>query len=271
VDATTFVRRDFAAMGIEPPVASVFATSNTFMETHKHHKVKFINWIMVILLLAILLAGIVGATYWVLTTPQFTIAKIHIGGEVKRTTTTAIQDTLTRQITGNFFVLNLNTIQQALETLPWIAEAHIRRVWPLTLDVWLRERDPLAKWGDNSLVTNDGIIFTPDAASIPPDLIHLYAPNNTVIEVINNYLWLNTRLINTGLRISKLTLSERHAWYVDFANGLHLSIGVRDFPKRIDKFLKYLADLPQPEALAEVDLRYPNGFTAKWQPQGSTP
>jgi len=89
--------------------------------------------------------------------------------------------------------------------------------------------------------------------------------------VLTNYRWLKERFAAKGLEISKLVLSDRRAWYIDLTSGLHLSVGTQKLTERIEKFLQYLPKLPQPEVLEQIDLRYANGFAARWQPQASTP
>jgi cell division protein FtsQ len=115
------------------------------------------------------------------------------------------------------------------------------------------------------LVSQQGVIFTPSPQSIPAGLTYLQGPNGSVQQVIKHYRWLQQQLAQHKLSIARLILSDRHAWYVDLTNGLRLSLGTKDIEGRIKRFLSYLPQLPQPEALAQIDLRYINGFAAKWQ------
>lgn len=264
MNTTESVMRSVVAVG-EPPLSTLSATINVGIGTKRHYVMEIINWIIAILILSLLLVGNGLVIHWILTTDQFSIAKVRIEGEIKHTKSSAIQDALTQQMNGNFFVLNLEKIRSSLESLPWIAEAHVRRVWPLALNLWLQERAALARWGDNSLISPDGKVFTPDAASIPAGLVFLHGPAGSEVEVLDIYHWLKERFAVHGLPILKLVLSNRRAWYVDLSTGLHLSVGKDHLKKRVDNFLKYLSKLPQPEALEQVDLRYANGFTARWR------
>lgn len=267
---TESVMRTVVAVGMDLPASSTDGIFNPEIN-HSSYAIDFFNWIMAILLFGVLLAGNGWIIHWVIYTDQFAIAKVRIEGEIKNVAPAMIQNTLTQQITDNFFILDIDKVRSSLETLPWIAEAYIRRVWPLTLVIWLREREALAHWGEHSLVSPEGVVFTPEPKSIPANLIYLQGPDGSTNEVISNYRWLKERFAVKGLQISKLTLSDRRAWYIDLTSGLRLSVGSQKFTERVERFLKYLSRLPQPEALEQIDLRYPNGFTARWKSLVSTP
>lgn len=224
-----------------------------------------IRWPLATLLFGMLIYGGWYAVNWLLTAERFGITHVQVEGDVRHTSQKLLQDVLSEQIKKNFFAINLDAVRASLEGLPWIEEARVRRLWPLTLVVWVRERESLAHWGASSLVSPRGVIFTPDPASIPPKLIHLQGPEGSAVYVIGRYRWLQERLTKIGLQIATLHLSERHAWHLECTNGLQLYFGTTDLEKRAERLLRYLPQLPQPEALKHVDLRYNNGFAVSWR------
>lgn len=256
--------RTVVATDLKPP-SNAKRTGNTAKAPLLRHGSGLIRWLLSLLLLSLLLGGGIWTTQWFLTTQQFKVAKVRIEGQVHHTGPSILESVIVKQITGNFFAVDLGLIRNAVENLPWIAEAYVRRVWPLTLVVWVREHEVLAHWGKDTLVSQQGVIFTPNPQSIPAGLTYLQGPDSSVQYVINHYRWLQQQLAQHKLGIARLILSDRHAWYVDLTNGLRLSLGTKDIEGRIKRFLSYLPQLPQPEALAQIDLRYINGFAAKWQ------
>jgi len=66
-------------------------------------------------------------------------------------------------------------IKQKVESLPWVRYADIRREWPNTLVVKVKEHIPVMRWKDKEWVTSTGkVIDLPDDIRIPR-VISLYA------------------------------------------------------------------------------------------------
>lgn len=254
------------------------------------HRLRLARWIVALMVCGLLAGGGAWLIAWVRAPQHLALARVRIEGEVHHTSRALLQHTLAQQVVGNFFALDLAVIRRALEALPWIAHVSVRRVWPLTLVVQVREHEALAHWGERSLVSPEGVIFTPNAESVPNGLVQLQGPEGSASEVIKCYRWLQRRLAPSG--VTRLALSARHAWSLDIKlviaacqdqtlevcsasspadeqvaqpRGLHLSLGTQDLEARVERFLHYLPRLPQPEDLEQVDLRYSNGFAARWR------
>jgi cell division protein FtsQ len=225
-------------------------------------------------LLAMLLFGLLGglglwAGSWLLGPQHMTLTRVRVDGQVRHTSRETLRRTLAKCAKGSFFALDLTSIRKTLEALPWVAQASVRRVWPLTLVVRLREREALAHWGDKDLVSPSGEVFTPDSASMPPGLILLQGPTGTAREMVERYRWIQAHLAAHGLEPVRLELSARRAWYLDLKGGMHLSLGTQDLEERLERFLDYLPRLPQLQQIEQVDLRYTNGFAVRWREQAT--
>ncbi len=240
-------------------------TKHTVKKATAWRGIKYIQWLFSLLLLSVLLGGGFWAIRWILTTNQFAIAKIRFEGEIRHTNPALLQNIIAKQMktTRNFFAINLGLIRRSIEKLPWVTEVHVRRVWPLTVIVWIREHEALARWGQNKLVSQQGVVFTPGPKTIPQGLPYLEGPDHHVPKVIEYYKWLNQQLTRHKLHITKLRLSTRHAWYVALSNGLVLYLGTKTIQMRVKRFLRYFPKLLQPQTLVYIDLRYVNGFAVK--------
>src|SRR5678816_2292351 len=53
----------------------------------------------------------------------------------------------------------IDELRAALEQVPWVRRAAVRRVWPDRLEVSLEEQVPLARWGAEALVNTYGERF----------------------------------------------------------------------------------------------------------------
>ena len=93
--------------------------------------------------------GWVGAERWPL-------AKLRVHGEFKRVPAEQLQQVLLPYAHAGFFAVKLQDAQDALEQLPWVESAQVRKQWPDVLEVTLVEHKPFARWGNDRLVSEQG-------------------------------------------------------------------------------------------------------------------
>ena len=96
--------------------------------------------------------GWVGAERWPL-------AKLRVHGEFKRVPAEQLQQVLLPYARAGFFAVKLQDAQDALEKLPWVESARVRKQWPDVLEVTLVEHKPFARWGNDRLVSEQGKLF----------------------------------------------------------------------------------------------------------------
>jgi cell division protein FtsQ len=179
-----------------------------------------------------------------------------------------IERAVGRVVQGNFFTLDVAAVRRAAMSLPWVARVSVRRVWPDTLQLEVLEQVPLARWGKASLVNAGGEVFTPaDVKEIPPGLVSLHGPEGTATEVVAQYQAMLPLFARLGLNMVRLQLNARRDWQVRFANGLHLRLGSEELEARLQRFLRVYPRLAQnqEQRLISIDLRYSNGFAARWE------
>lgn len=219
-----------------------------------------IRWLVALVLLGGLVgSGIVGAM-WLAAPDNVPLERVRIDGELRHTGRELLRRTLAGELRGSFFSLDLEAVRAAVEALPWISRASVRRVWPGTLVVHIEEREALARWGDQAVVSPGGEVFEPEPQSVPEGLARLSGPQQNAPEVVDRYRWMRRRLAQQGLEIAQLRLSRRHAWSVQLRGGLWLHLGNRDLERRMERFLAHFPRLDEQRGLVQVDLRYSNGF-----------
>lgn len=200
--------------------------------------------------------------FWVLHTPAFPVRNINIQGQMKKVTPVQLRYVAEHELTGTFFLLDINKTRAAFEKLPWVKEAQVRRRWPDQLDISVVEHEALARWGDAGLISTDGKWF--DAASDRP-LPVFYGPEGSEKDMAEALGRVEQILAPAGLRPVKLWLSERRAWQVELDNGVKLELGRDRMEERLRRFAAHwgsaLAALPY--RIEYVDLRYPNGFAVR--------
>ncbi len=224
------------------------------------------RWLVALVLLGGLAgSGIVGAL-WLAAPSNVPLERVQIDGGLRHTRRELLQQTLAQELRGSFFSLDLDAVREAVESLPWITRASVRRVWPGTLVVHIEEREALARWGDAAVVSPLGEVFKPEPGSVPKGLAALSGPPQSAPEVVERYKWMRRRLGSQGRDIAQLRLSRRHAWSVQLRSGLWLHLGNRNIEQRLERFLLNFQQIVEHERLVQVDLRYANGFAVRPRP-----
>jgi cell division protein FtsQ len=223
---------------------------------------------------AVLRAGSVAAalvlTWWVgdaLTDPEFMpVRNVRVEGEFKHLLRADLHGAIAPYVAGSFFRVDVDAARAAAAHLPWVASVSVRRVWPDALHVTVRERIAVARWGNAALLTEEGAAFTPDAASYPPGLPELSGPAGSEAQVLTYRRAIDAALQPLGQRVQKLTLDERRALTVQLNNGVELLLGREDVDGRVQRYAAayHRAFGARAGRLVAVDLRYTNGFAARW-------
>jgi cell division protein FtsQ len=211
------------------------------------------------------------AVVLVLRSPLFPVTAIELTHALGHTTREEIAAAAQSRIGGNFFAVDPAQLRAALEELPWVRRAAVRRVWPDRLEVTLEEHVPLARWGTlnedpqkHALIDVYGERF---GGSTDEPLPVLAGPAGTERELAQRYVRFARAMAPLGAKLERVVLSERRAWQLTLDNGLHLMLG-RDADaaeSRLARFVEaHAATLGRiPRSHGYVDLRYPNGFALR--------
>lgn len=203
---------------------------------------------------------------------EFPFKVLRVEGSFEHVTTPQLSAIIGPYAADGFFETDVQAIKQALEDLPWVARASVRRVWPDVLHVTVMEERAAARWGSEGLVNPAGEVFYPaERAAELQNLPLLEGPPRTSVQVMNAYVKLTGQLSPLGLGVTRLSMDARRAWQLTLNNGMKLTLGRKDSERQIERFVRFypgtldgrIADVE------EVDLRYSNGFAVQWRLSGS--
>lgn len=185
----------------------------------------------------------------------------YLGGENFR------QSLLPLVSTGWFAVDTAKVERSALE-FAWVDAVQVTRVWPNTVVMRVTEQRPIARWGEDGLLNVRGERFVPPNAASFTALPHLIGPPGQEKPMLAQMQALNARLASRSSRIARLGLSKRLAWTARLDDGLEIEFGKQDPLAALEHLLALLPKLGEERlvALRKVDLRYPNGFAAVFEP-----
>jgi cell division protein FtsQ len=158
-------------------------------------------------------------------------------------------------------------VRSAVEALPWVDKVSIRRVWPDTLKVRVVEQQPLARWGQDALLNRQGEVFRPQPLPKLPQLALLEGEIADAKSISREYQRIETLMNTVGLKLSKVRVDARQAWLLQTRNGIELNLGRKRILPRLTRFVRLYPRLAatRQARLKLVDLRYPNGFSARWE------
>jgi cell division protein FtsQ len=182
----------------------------------------------------------------------------------------------------NLVSLNLETIRKRLLAHPWIAEADIRRTFPGSIAIRIREQEPLAvlDFGKQFLINNGGEIFKEAQATESIGLPVLsgieYSDWKTVETPVTPVSGSVLEILNMG-RSSEtiLPVTLIKSIHVDREIGLTIKtegpvrkilLGYGSYRKkysRLEKILSYVEQHEDIEFIEEIDLRNPDHIVAR--------
>ena len=114
---------------------------------------RLLLWVLALAVVALpvvaVLGGWVGADRWPL-------ARLRVHAPMAQVSAEQVQSIVLPYAQTGYFAVDLQGAQDALEALPWVESAKVHKLWPDVLEVTLVEHQPLARWGDDRLLSVQG-------------------------------------------------------------------------------------------------------------------
>ncbi len=219
------------------------------------------------LALAVIALPIVGALNGWFVSDRWPFRQLRIDASFERVNAEQVRAAVAPRLEGGFFAVDLDAIRVAIERIPWVERAQVRRRWPDTFEVQVRERSAAAVWSDGRLVDTAGRLFEVPGNSVPEGLPRLSGPEARVADALAFQRSASTAMQGTGIAIAELSLSARGSWTVITASGATLVLGREQATERLVRFLDALRHVDGSAGLVllRADLRYANGFAVQWQ------
>jgi cell division protein FtsQ len=196
----------------------------------------------------------------------FPIRTVKIEGEFRHLDRGRVEEAAGPHVRGGFFSVDLHAVEQALMELPWIHGVSLRRHWPGSLIVRVREQEPVAQWGEAALLNPYGELFYPPRAEFPEGLPRIDGPEARERELLAELARLRITLREHGLDVRVLSEDARRARELELANGIVVALGRADHAGRIRRLIEAYprALAPRAENIRRIDLRYTNGLAVEW-------
>ncbi len=165
------------------------------------------------------------------------------------------------QLHGSFLSLDMRAVKHEFELMPWVNRAQAQRIWPGRIRVVLEERIPLAAWSERDTLSVQGEVYPAKPA---PDLPKVEAPDGMEGAVAHRYAEFAAILAPKAWTISHIRVDRRSAWQLGLNNGMVIDLGQEQLTERLQRFVRFYSAAERvSSSIKYVDMRYPNGFSAR--------
>lgn len=235
--------------------------------------IRLMNGVASLLFVGVLLGLLAAALLWLSRSPALNIRVIELEGDLQRNSVATLRANATPRLAGNILSIDLDKARAAFETVPWVRQATLRRVWPDRLAVHLSEHQPVALWlgddGNERLVNDLGDVFEANVGDVEDEkLPHFSGPDGSSAQMLALYRRLQPLLAAYQLQAESLQLSGRGSWSVELDSGATVVLGrgsEDELVARSDRFLRTLGQVTGrfQRDLEHADLRHADGYAVR--------
>ncbi|WP_052501370.1 cell division protein FtsQ/DivIB [Thiomicrospira microaerophila] len=194
------------------------------------------------------------------TTPE--VLSYSIENPLQHVSLDEVDDALYPFLVQGFWKVDLLRLQTALEQVAWIHRVEVQRSWPSNLKIKIQEYQPIARWGESSLVTADAVVFTPIDLAGFEQLIQLDGDLLQVEGILQLLDQLPEQLEPLGWSLVDLRQHIDGVLSVELDNGLVLRVDQANWSTKVRRFVRAYPLLAEKlvESAQGYDLRNTNGF-----------
>jgi len=231
------------------------------------------RWTIAILGLVLVVATVLYLSEIASDPTRFPVMNVDVAGTLDYTDRDRLRQLIEQHTRKGFYGMDVDSIRDSVESLPWVAMAHIRRVWPARLAVSVEEHEPAARYNDNGLISKSLELFNPPQLSKDnpqygewrqnfselPRLSGAAGRHEFVLDAYRNY---ERALLPFGVSVSALLEDERRSQTLELSNDVTVRIGYESHELRLQRFIDVFDRLVAPlnGRSAKFDMRYSNGF-----------
>ncbi|MDF2940096.1 MAG: cell division protein FtsQ [Gammaproteobacteria bacterium] len=220
------------------------------------------------LLVGMAVAGDLMLWSWLKEPGRFPILSVRVAGHYDDIGAPLIQQTLIPYMDNGLFGMDKSKAREALMQIPAVQSASIIRILPYTVQVTIQQRKAIVRWNDGSLMTSNCVFFAPNVAGSGSSLPLFVGQQQNAKVMLDQYRQFQKQLNKAGLNITTLWYTDTGAWRIQVDQGFWIYLGSAKMHDLLDNFLSaypvMLANATPGADLVYVDLRYHNGFAAKW-------
>lgn len=225
---------------------------------------RILAWLLALTLVALPLAAVL--TGW-MAPERWPIRRLEVSAEYRHVSDEQVRVVVAARVGRGYFDTDAGAIGAALAALPWVDKVEVRKRWPDRIEVRLFEHHAVAHWGQDRMLSDQGVLFHVPLPDDSPALPRLVGPDERADEVLAFFEQARAQLRDAGVVPVGVRLSRRGGWALQLDNGASIVIGRDDDPKsRLARLVRVLPQLMAgtPRTFERIDLRYTNGLAIAW-------
>ena len=90
----------------------------------------------------------------------FPVSNVDVMGTLDYTDRATLSGVVEEDVSKGLLAMDIDHVREELESLPWVAAAHVRREWPGRLTLAIEEHEPAARWNNDGLVSKSCLLYT---------------------------------------------------------------------------------------------------------------
>lgn len=214
-----------------------------------------------------LLFCLVGASWALWPHVNRPVSDVSFTGTLERVDRDKLRILVEQQTQGGLLTLNIDDLDQSVESLEWVYAAEVQKTWPQRLVIQVEEEQPVARWGNEGYLAASGKMVS-SAAFSDLETLPLFdvavAQPDSALEL---FYGLNAAMLTEGIGIDELHQSQFGSWSMVTEQGNKIVLGKDDLITRVKRVMRVWARLSPSyiDQLEAVDARYPNGIAVKYR------
>jgi cell division protein FtsQ len=212
-------------------------------------------------LFSVLFLVLLGAIGWFICEhPEwFELESVKFSGDFVHLSEADLADRVAPLLVGSLLRLDVVAIGETLQAEPWVERVVVKRHLPKRLVIKVKERVPVARWGDHALVDSRGDVFSPQhVEDFPGELISISGDERDVQAILAKCMLFRERLsLLEGCHVD-----GRGSWRLQLSGGVAVMLGRHDMVARAGVLADIFGRLKKrfPRAIKRIDMRYQHGL-----------
>ena len=193
------------------------------------------------------------------------IDKILVSGDYQHIDKKRINDKLNSYLGKGFFSVDIKLIQNSISQEPWIETVSVKRIWPSELHVSLIEKEAVARWDSDHLLSKHAVIFEADSKKFD-HLPRINGYSGQSKKLLQRYSRMQQNFSMHGIQITEMSEDSKGALSLLLNKKIKVSIGSENNEMKLKHLLAVYPQQIEPriEQIKHIDFRYNNGFAIAW-------
>lgn len=245
----------------------------------RQHIIRMMKRSVLVLVMLFTMIVLLNERHRIIQVFDHSIEKISLEGNFQHLDSESTKEYVSRYIGSGFLMTDLEEVKQYIESLPWVYQARVSRVWPGEISVVIQEQVPVSYWNQEGLINAEGQLFVPEkldlSIGLPVIELKTEVSDSERLEMFLLLNYIQNELSVFKLKIVKLTQNLRGALEITLSNGIAITLGRIDIDDDHHRFLDDKLErvgrlLVGKNAISfdnveRLDTRYPNGIAVQWK------